>query len=69
VNRVLKSSEALRRLHDIIVDRDRIDGIYAVAQVYERPARELRPIQRAIIESELFELGWCRLSNGTAWVR
>ena len=66
---MIGSSQVAPRLRAIVKGRDEIDFVLLVKQVCGVVASELRPIQRAIVEAELVDIGWRRRPRDTWWER
>jgi hypothetical protein len=61
------ASQVARRVRELTKGREQIEFGFLVKTIYGQFPSELRPIQRAIVETELTETGWFRRPRDTVW--
>jgi hypothetical protein len=63
---MIGASQVAPRVRELTKNRDQVEISFLIKQVYEaygEAAKNLLPIQCAIVESELVDIGWRRRSQ------
>jgi hypothetical protein len=66
---LIGSTKIARRVREITDGREQVELNWILHQIFALPARELMPIQRAIVEAELVERGFRYRPRSTIWER
>jgi hypothetical protein len=66
---LLGSTKISLRVRELTDGRDNVEFHWLLNQIFALPARELMPIQRAIVEAELVDRGFRYRPRSTVWER
>jgi adenine C2-methylase RlmN of 23S rRNA A2503 and tRNA A37 len=66
---LIGSTKIAPRVRELTDSREQVELNWILHQIFGAPARELMPVQRAIVEAELVERGFRYRPRSTIWER